>query len=196
MISKSHLSSVALLVSLLFLGVIGVDESGESTARLLVSKQIQNKYLVEGKDVVVRYGLFNVGDAAAVNVVLTEKGFGSDDFDVVGGQLTVRIDRIAPHANNSHVVVVRPKKYGYFNFTAAEVRYQPADELDQVQVGYTSDPGQGLIISLKDYEKQFSAHMLDWAAFAVMTLPSLGIPFLLWHTSKAKYEAIAKSKKD
>ena len=38
---------------------------------------------------------------------------------------------------------------------------------------------------------------LDWAAFAVMTLPSLGIPFLLWHSSKAKYEGIARAgKKD
>ena len=33
-------------------------------------------------DVVIRYGLYNVGDSVASDIVLTEAGFGSDDFDV------------------------------------------------------------------------------------------------------------------
>ena len=40
----------------------------------------------------------------------------------------------------------------------------------------------------------FQNFQLDWAAFAVMTLPSLGIPFLLWWSSKSKYEAIQLKK--
>merc|ERR1712080_346252 len=172
--------------------------SGKNEARLLVGKHIQNKYLVEGMDLVVKYTLFNVGDAAAVDVTLTESGFGMDDFDIAGGQPTVKFDRLSPGINTTHALVLRPKKYGYFNFTSAEVKYRVSEDEDsEVRVGFSSEPGQGLIIALKDYERQFSAHTLDWVAFAVMTLPSLGIPFLLWYSSKSKYEKIVKgSKKD
>merc|ERR1712156_1386500 len=145
---------------------------GKNEARLLVGKHIQNKYLVEGMDLVVKYNLFNIGDAAAVDITLTEGGFGTDDFDVVGGQSAVKFDRLAAGANTTHALVLRPTKFGY-----------------------SSEPGQGVIIALKDYDRQFSAHTLDWAAFAVMTLPSLGIPFLLWYSSKSKYERIAKAAK-
>jgi len=39
-------------------------------------------------DVVIRYGLYNVGDTVASDIVLTEAGFGTDDFDVAGTVLT------------------------------------------------------------------------------------------------------------
>ena len=32
----------------------------------------------------IRYGLYNVGDTVASDIVLTEAGFGTDDFDVAG----------------------------------------------------------------------------------------------------------------
>ena len=82
------------------------------------------------------------------------------DFETLGGQRNVRLDRLAAGANHSHVLVVRPLRAGYFNFTAAEVKYRPSEEVEQIQLGFSSNPGQALIIELKDYEKQFSAHMV------------------------------------
>merc|ERR1712223_680312 len=163
----SRLSLAVVVAALGLATVTSGDDSASGNARLLVSKRIQNKYLVEGMDVVIHYGLYNVGDNAATDVVLSEVGFGPNDFDIAGGQTVVKIDRIPPKANNTHILVVRPKKFGYFNFTSAEVKYK-YNELDDIKTG-------------------FSADMLDWLAFAVMTLPSIGIPFLLWRSSKAKY---------
>lgn len=110
-------------------------------------------------DLVVKYNLFNIGDAAAVDISLTENGFGTADFDVVGGQPAIKFDRLAPGANTTHALVLRPTKFGYFNFTSAEVKYRVSEEEDSpIRIGYSSEPGQGVIIALKDYDRQFSAH--------------------------------------
>nr|QBH72902.1 translocon-associated protein, beta subunit precursor [Aphelinus abdominalis] len=174
--------------------VCGEEEESEG-ARLLVAKHIHNKYLVENMDVIVKYTVYNTGSAAALEVEITDNSFDPDNFAHVSGELSARIDRVPPNTNVTHTVVVRPRKAGYFNFTSAEVLYRRKDDAPRLQVAASSEPGLAYFTSYKEYDKKFSSHVIDWAAFAVMTLPSLAIPFALWFSSKRKYEKLSKGTK-
>ncbi|KAK3585323.1 hypothetical protein CHS0354_040272 [Potamilus streckersoni] len=173
----------------------GYSADDEDAGRLLASKNVLNQYLVEGRDLTIEYRIYNIGGSAALDVKLEDDTFPEADFDISSGSLVAKWDRIAPNTNVTHAVILRPLKYGYFNFTAATVSYLPSEKSSERQVGYTSAPGEGGIVNSKDFERRFSPHVLDWLVFAVMTLPSLGIPFLLWYSSKSKYD-ISKAKKN
>jgi len=172
--------------------VCAVHSADVENARLLVSKNILNVYLVQDKDLTVQYDVYNIGSSSAIDTELTDKSFTPEEFDVVHGSLSVKWQRIGPGSNVTHVVILRPKRAGQFNFTAADLSYLPSDSATERQYAYTSAPGEGGVVNFKDYDRKFSPHVLDWAAFAVMSLPSLGIPFLLWNSSRSKYESKQK----
>jgi len=190
------LTTIAALIAALFVCCVYSEEEASSPARLLIEKKILNKYLVEGRDIVVHYNIYNVGESAAVNVQISDDSLPSEHFDIVNGLNKFTIARLAPAANVTHTLVYRPKAgvWGRFNFTAAQVSYLRKEDAVEVQRAQTSEPGEGYIVSLKEFDRRFSPHVLDWIAFSVMTLPSLVIPFLLWYRSKSKYEAIVASK--
>ncbi|XP_045439258.1 ubiquilin-4 isoform X4 [Pipistrellus kuhlii] len=174
------------LLAFVVLALLAVTQAEEG-ARLLASKSLLNRYAVEGRDLTLQYNIYNVGSSAALDVELSDDSFPPEDFGIVSGMLNVKWDRIAPASNVSHTVVLRPLKAGYFNFTSATVTYL-AQEDGPVVVGFTSAPGQGGILAQREFDRRFSPHFLDWAAFGVMTLPSIGIPLLLWYSSKRKYD--------
>ena len=81
---------------------------------------------------VVRYALYNVGTAAATNIRVQDSGFGSVDFTPVAGLASFQLDRLAPGANATHTAVFRPLRFGFFNFTAAQVSYMASETAAEV----------------------------------------------------------------
>lgn len=98
---------------------------------------------------------------AAFEVEITDNSFHPDHFTHVSGELNARIDRVPPYTNVSHTVVVRPRKFGFFNFTSAEVLYRRKEDAPRLQVAVSSEPGEGLIVAYRDYDKQFSSHVVS-----------------------------------
>lgn len=175
-----------LFAALCMLGLVAAQEPG--SARILAAKHITNEYVVQKKDLVVEYNLYNIGDSTAFDVNLSEDNFNPADFDSINGSTKAHWDRLAPGQNVTHVLTVQPKAFHQiFNFTAAQLQYRSGESQDAI-VGYTSAPGEAQIWETSQFDRQFAPHYADWITFLIMTIPTVGIPYLLWYRSKSRYD--------
>ena len=180
--------SVLLSLLVVVLGMIGVN-CAENGPRLLVSKEIINKHIVEKMDMLVKYNIYNIGDRAAINIRLTENGFPSDRFDLVIGDYSAQFSNsLEPDRNFTHVMVFKPQFAGRFNCSVTEIVYDSRD--GHVYRIHSSSPNIINILPFGEYSRKYSSHVFDWITFTIISLPSLVVPFTLWFNSKQHYDSM------
>lgn len=167
-------------------------QQSTTNAKLLVDKEILNKYIVEGRDIVVNYHLINIGGSVARDIKIIDDTFPSDRFEIVNGFTSFTIPQVAPGANVTHTVVVKPKSnsWGPHRFAPARVEYK-LNDAGQLQLATTSELGEGYVVAARTFDRKFSSQFLDWFIFVILCVPSVLGPYYLWYQSDSKFSNLA-----
>ncbi|XP_046856597.1 translocon-associated protein subunit beta-like [Xenia sp. Carnegie-2017] len=178
---------------LVLVSLHGLLADNSESAHLLVSKRVLNEYVVEGRDLTVSYAIYNVGSSPATSVLLVDETFSPDEYQIVGGQSTIGWQSIAPGANVSHNLILKPLHSGVINITSAVVTYQPKEEAEQ-QIVYSTTFGEAYVMDSKTFNRRHAPHILDWGIFGLMTIPTVLFPYFIWYSTHCKYDE-SKGKK-
>ncbi|KAM7532542.1 hypothetical protein Aperf_G00000132051 [Anoplocephala perfoliata] len=181
----ARLTCVLVAALLTFVSVAANVDLSER-ARLVVTKEVLNRYIVEAKEVTLLYTIHNLSPKKTARDVEIHDRLPESDFTIVHGGRSSRWTSIPPLTNITHSVIVIPKATGSYNFTSAEVTYKAGSDA-AVTYGYSSAPGMRHILIPSVYNRQFSSHWLEWIVFALMMVPCLGVPYMLWRSTSSKY---------
>ncbi|CAI5455033.1 unnamed protein product [Caenorhabditis angaria] len=185
----------AVLVAIfLIVGIYAADVGTQTRdAFILAHKSPLSLYAVENMDLVIEYGLYNVGDKPATKVTIDDRhSFPTQSFDIIKGLLHVNFEKIAPGTNVTHSVVLRPRAYGMFNYTSAQVTYYTGN--DNLHVSYSSAPGEGYIYRQREYDRKFAPKYTFFLTFLALVAPTTIGSYLLFQKSKSRFDAYAKKK--
>ncbi|CAF2363477.1 unnamed protein product [Rotaria sp. Silwood2] len=183
---------------LILLALISVvfSQTDDEESFLFVTKQTVNRFIVQDKELTIKYALYNSGPTTIFNVNLNDvQSYPSDKYELLVGTLTPKWERINAGTNLTHVIVLKPKQSGISNSSHAVVTYQKSEKNTDTQKTYSSEIGDVYIMTAREYDRRFSSHIIDWVLFTAMASPCIVFPFFLWFKSKSKYESLVTKDK-
>ena len=98
----------------------------------------------------------------AREVRVIDDTFPTNKFELINGYTSFVVDEIAPGKNLTNVAIVRPKAntWGAHQFASARVVYKQNDA-GQLQVGYTSEHGEGYVVPARTFDRKFSSQFVS-----------------------------------
>ena len=181
----------SILTALLLFANLSVLRTQEppNRAYIVASKRILNTQIAEGRDITILYGIYNIGMKTAYDINLIDDSFNNSTLTFVTGLTDVTWAEIPPESNVTHTIILKPplESGNYLNFSSAILTYKHSRE-DELSIETpTSSPRLVSLMGNAEYSRKFEAHYMDWVALAVMILPTLVIPFGMFHHSQGRY---------
>jgi len=169
------LKVLSVLMMLLMAGVL------TQRANLIASKEFEEDYVVEGRNLTVVFTFHNIGDGDAFDIKLEDKSWPNDTFQLIEGSFEGSIDRVMNGENGTFTFVVVPIRAGDHKDEAATFTYQKSQDAENVTTAYTSFGGTMYILSENEYQSYYAEHTTEWIIFIILASIPIGLPFLLYN---------------
>lgn len=96
-------------------------------------------------------------------------------------------DELAPGAQTTFNVTIRPKLFGIYESTRARLRYSPSIPLDGVDLelkqAQSTSLGRVRIISKGEFARNWQFFTTHWSVFALFIVLPVFIPLFMWSSS-------------
>ncbi|TPX34189.1 hypothetical protein SmJEL517_g03054 [Synchytrium microbalum] len=148
---------------------------------VLVSKEIEQEYFVQGRPTTVKVSVFNLGPEVITNVILNDKSFKNHtQFTIQEGSTTSTTFpkvNIAANATFSYVVVAAIT--GPFQDEPVAVHYTVNNKK---VTAWSSSLGAVYIATEQEYAT-ISSHTNEWLIFAGLASLPIVVPYVLYSSS-------------
>eukprot|EP00753_Platysulcus_tardus_P006682 PLAT14440.1.p2 GENE.PLAT14440.1~~PLAT14440.1.p2 ORF type:complete len:182 (-),score=74.03 PLAT14440.1:232-777(-) len=152
--------------------------AAQDRAHVVVHKTIVEIPVVEGREFVVEYNLFNLGSTTARDILVTDD-WPADSFTHVEGETTVSLDVLAAGENHTQTVTLIPKKAFDFDSQPAQVEYVYGEDSEEThQAGVSSNFGILPVITEAQFEKLTSTFIKEWGTFVLLNSLAIVLPWV------------------